>query len=281
MSDILQTILTRKRWELGVLQDALRGNVRVRPGTEWFPSADVLDRAGGWLKAGGCVRETRGFGAALRNDERLTVIAEIKRRSPSAGQIAAWDDPTDLATAYQDGGADAVSCLTDWQFFGGRPGFLPAVRDVFGGPVLRKDFAVDVIDLAIAAALGADAVLLIVAALGPRTARLLAEARAYGLDALVEVHDVRELDIAMAGGAQIVGVNNRDLRTFRVDLETTERLAAQLPASVLLVGESGIKTHQDAARMRRAGCDAVLVGESLARAGGKGIEALQAPGAGR
>jgi indole-3-glycerol phosphate synthase len=278
LSDILDTILARKRWELSVLRDAIRGVARVAPGTEWMPTRDVLDRAGAMLRAGGDARESRGFAEALRNPERLTVIAEIKRRSPSAGAIAAWDDPEPLATAYAAGGADAVSCLTDHRFFGGRPGFLPAVRSVFGGPVLRKDFVLDVIDLAVAAALGADAILLIVAALGSDTSRMVREARAYGLETVVEVHDVRELDLAMAGGAAVLGVNNRDLRTFTVDLGTTERLAEQVPSPVLLVGESGIKRPEDAARMRRAGCDAVLVGESLARAAGEGIAALQIAG---
>ncbi|MCO4769742.1 MAG: indole-3-glycerol-phosphate synthase [Deltaproteobacteria bacterium] len=278
MSDILDRILLRKRWELDILRDALRGNLRERPGADWFCGPEVLSRAKEMLRAGGVERTTRGFTHALRNEERLTVIAEIKRRSPSAGRIAAWEEPDDLATAYAEGGADAVSCLTDWEFFGGRPRFLPQVRTLFGGPVLRKDFVTDVVDLAVAAALDADAVLLIVAALGPETSRLQREARSFGLETLVEVHDVRELDLAMAAGAAVVGVNNRDLRTFTVDLGTTERLAEQLPSPVLLVGESGIKTPQDAARMRRAGCDAVLVGESLARRGGDGLAALQVAG---
>lgn len=278
MSDILERILTRKRWELAVLRDALRGNLRVPPGADWFCGPDTLETAKEWLKDGGCDRETRPFGSALRDEKRLTVIAEIKRRSPSAGRIAAWDDPQPLALAYNEGGADAVSCLTDWEFFGGKPAFLPQVRAVFNGPVLRKDFVTDIIDLAIAAALGADAVLLIVAALGPRTGELLREAAAFGLETLVEVHDVRELDMAMAVGASVVGVNNRDLRTFTVDLSTTERLAEQIPDSVVLVGESGIKSPSDAARMRRASCDAVLVGESLARKAGDGIKALQVQG---
>jgi len=278
VSDILDEILRRKRWELGVLRDGLRGNLRAGPSEPWFCGPAVLARAKALLDAGGAEPTERDFGGALRNEERLTVIAEVKRRSPSAGVIASWTDPTELAAAYQEGGADAVSCLTDHAFFGGQPGFLPRVRDVFGGPVLRKDFVTDVIDLAVARALDADAVLLIVAALGPETARLQREARAFGLQTLVEVHDQRELDLAMVAGAPIVGVNNRDLRTFWVDLATTERLAEQLPSPVALVGESGIKRPVDAARMRRAGCDAVLVGESLARKGGDGVSALQIVG---
>ena len=276
MSDILDRILRRKRWERDILRDGLRSGIwREKPGSTWVPSADVLDRARQLLKAGGGPAAERDFGAALRNEERLTVIAEIKRASPSAGVIAQWTDPQPLAMSYAEGGADAVSCLTDHSFFAGEPGFLPAVRAVFGGPVLRKDFVIDVVDLAVAAALGADAVLLIVAALGPGTATIAREARGFGLQTLVEVHDRRELDLAMAAGAEVIGVNNRDLNTFTVDLGTTERLAEGIPPFVTVVGESGIRSAADADRMRRAGCDAVLVGESLARAEGAGIESLQ------
>ncbi len=276
MSDILDKILRRKRWERDVLRDGLRSGVwRAQPGTGWVPAPEVLASARELLKAGGTNAVGRDFAGALSKGDRLTVIAEIKRASPSAGVIARWTEPEPLATAYGEGGADAVSCLTDHEFFAGRPDFLPRVRSVFGGPVLRKDFVIDVIDLAIAAALGADAVLLIVAALGPETTRFQAEARSFGLHTLVEVHDRRELDLAMAAGSLVVGVNNRDLTTFEVDLGTTERLAELIPPFVTLVGESGIKSPSDARRMRRAGCDAVLVGESLARAEGAGIEALQ------
>ncbi len=279
MNDVLDTILRRKRFERDLVRDGLRSGIwREQPGTTWVPSADVLDRARALLKTGGGGHtHPRDFGAALVHEGRLAVIAEIKRASPSAGIIAQWTDPVPLATAYREGGADAVSCLTDHTFFGGRPGFLPVVRSVFAGPVLRKDFVIDVIDLAIAAALGADAVLLIVAVLGADTVRFQAEARAFGLQTLVEVHDRRELDLAMAAGATVIGVNNRDLSTFAVDLGTTERLGELLPPFVTLVGESGIRNAADATRMRRAGCDAVLVGETLARAEGAGIQALQCP----
>lgn len=276
MNDILDQILRRKRWERDLLRDGLRSGIwREEPGATWVPSRDVLDRANALLKTGGGPGNGRDFGAALIHADRLAVIAEIKRASPSAGVIAQWTDPVPLAAAYSEGGADAVSCLTDHAYFAGRPDFLPKVRSVFGRPVLRKDFVVDVIDLAVAAALGADAVLLIVGVLGADTARFQAEARAFGLQTVVEVHDRRELDLAMASGALVIGVNNRDLTTFAVDLGTTERLGELVPPFVTLVGESGIKTAADATRMRRAGCDAVLVGETLARAEGAGIGALQ------
>ncbi len=273
---ILAEIGRRKRWEREVLRDALRGDLRVAPDSDWLPSEAALADAKRFLRQGGCDRDDRrAFGAALTDESELRVIAEIKRRSPSAGSFASWEDPAELAAAYADGGAGAISVLTDAHYFGGRPEFLATCRAVFGGPALRKDFLDDELDLAVSAALGADAVLLIVAMLGPRTTSLVRLARAYGLETLVEVHDQRELELAMAAGAPVVGVNNRDLRTFRVDLATTERLACQLPAPIVAVGESGVKGPPDAARLRKAGCDAILVGESLARTGGAGLSELR------
>ena len=272
---ILGEIAGRKRWEREILRDALRGNLRVPPDSPWLPSLEDLDRARAFLKQGGCEGSDRSFLDALSIDDRLSVVAEVKRASPSAGVIATWDVPDELAEAYARGGADAVSVLTDAHYFDGRPAFLQRVRGRFGGPVLRKDFLDDEADLAISAALGADAVLAIVALLGPRTSDFLRTARCYGLDVLVEVHDRRELDYAMAAGSAVIGINNRDLRTFRVALETTERLAELIPSPVLLVAESGIRSATDAVRMRRAGADAILVGEHLARSGGEGLAELQ------
>jgi indole-3-glycerol phosphate synthase len=276
VTGILSEIGRRKRWERQVLRDALSGDLRVPPDSDWLPSASVLEEAKSFLRQGGrAAGDRRGFAAALTDENELRVIAEIKRRSPSAGAFASWTDPAELAASYASGGAAAVSVLTDAHYFGGRPGFLTAARQVFGGPALRKDFLHDELDLAISAALGADAVLLIVAMLGPETARLVRLARAYELDVLVEVHDQRELELAMASGAPVLGINNRDLRTFKVDLGTTERLACQVPGPVVVVGESGVKGPADAARLRKAGCDAILVGESLARSGGAGLEELK------
>lgn len=286
LSGILARIEERKAQERAELKRALAacGAAELRapgpsaadgaiPHAPFLPDPATLARAAAILRDG-ANSSGRSLAAALRQD-RLTVIAEIKRRSPSAGAIATWDDPVPLASAYASGGAAAMSVLTDVDFFGGSPSFLPACRGVFAGPVLRKDFLGCAEDLALSRALGADAVLLIVAVLGERTAELLAMARSFGLEALVEVHDADELDVALAAGARIVGVNHRDLTTFTVDLGLTERLSAQIPRDVVLVGESGIRSPDDARRMRRAGADAVLVGESLARAGGAGLEALR------
>lgn len=196
----------------------------------------------------------------------LSVIAEIKRRSPSRGQIAPSLDPGSQAQAYIEGGAGAISVLTEPDFFDGSPEDLQAVAGL-GVPVLCKDFILDPVQIHQAVAWGAAAVLLIVAALDDEDLKgLLASAESAGLDALVEVHTATEARRAIAVGARIVGVNNRDLGDFRVDLATSESLAPILDTADLTVAESGIFTPEDAARMRAAGYDAVLVGEALVRA---------------
>ncbi|MGH9051260.1 MAG: indole-3-glycerol phosphate synthase TrpC [Acidimicrobiia bacterium] len=211
----------------------------------------------------------RDFAAALRPPTgKLAVIAEIKRRSPSKGDLAPDLDPAVTAKAYETGGAAALSVLTDRVFFGGSIDDLRAARDATAVPVLRKDFTIDETQVLEARAVGADALLLIVAAL-PDDA-LLAELHAFagdlGLTALVEVHDEAELDRALAAGAVVVGVNCRDLATFSEDLGVAERLARRLPPEVIAVAESAIRVPVDASRMAGAGFDAVLVGEALVRA---------------
>ena len=196
------------------------------------------------------------------------MIAEIKRRSPSKGDLAPGLDPARLATSYVSGGAAALSVLTDVESFGAKPDDLAMARAASGLPVLRKDFTVAEADVADARLMGADAVLLIVAALGADELRRFFDlATELGLDALVEVHDEGELDLALALGASLVGVNQRDLVTFAVDTERAERLAAAIPEGVTAVAESGIAGGADAARLGAVGYDAVLVGEHLVRAG--------------
>jgi indole-3-glycerol phosphate synthase len=208
----------------------------------------------------------RGFRAALAGASGPAVIAEIKRRSPSGGEIRADFDPVACAGAYAAGGASALSVLTDAHFFGGALEHLVAARAAVTLPVLRKDFVVDRYQIDEARAHGADAVLLIVAALDPvALGELFSHARARDLDVLVEVHDEAELRVALDTGADLVGVNNRDLRTFVTDLATTERLAPGVPPSVLLVAESGISGSADVRRLAGAGARAFLVGESLMR----------------
>jgi indole-3-glycerol phosphate synthase len=209
----------------------------------------------------------RGFAGALRAADRLAVVAEVKRRSPSKGDLTPDLDPAAVARQYAEGGASCLSVLTDRDWFGGSPDDLQAARAAVSLPVLRKDFTVAPADVCDARIMGADAVLLIVAALADaELADLHALAGELGLDALVEVHDEAELDRAQAVGATLVGVNQRDLVTFEVDTQRAERVAARIPGTVVRVAESGIRGPDDAARLHAAGYDAVLVGESLVTA---------------
>lgn len=202
----------------------------------------------------------------------VTVIAEVKRASPSKGEIAPGIDAAEVARDYIAGGASAISVLTDERFFRGSLDDLRVVAAVAHDPsrptpVLRKDFIIDPYQITEARAAGADCILLIVASLDDeRLKSLLQQAHNLGMDALVEVHDEQELDRALKAGATLVGVNSRDLRTFTVDLETIERLAVLVPPDITLVGESGIRTREDVERLGQAGVRAVLVGETLMRA---------------
>jgi len=208
----------------------------------------------------------KDFVGALRGP-RLAIIAEMKQRTPTMGVLAEEYRPIDLARAYSDGGAAAISVLTHMAGFGGRPEHVGAARLATDLPILRKDFITDPYEIGEARAAGADAVLLIVAALdAAELRRLLAVVRSRGLSALVEVHDDSETNAALEAGAPAIGVNHRDLRTFEVDLGLTERLRPLIPQGVPLVAESGIRSVEDARRMRDAGADAILVGELLMRA---------------
>jgi indole-3-glycerol phosphate synthase len=212
---------------------------------------------------------TRDFAAALRRPAGapVRVLAEIKRASPSAGPIRPGADPAEIAAEYHAAGAAAISVLTDEQFFDGRLEFLQQVRDRVPMPLLRKDFIIDPFQVTEARAAGADAILLIVAALtAAQLADLLQAATLCQLHALVEVHDAREAEVALAAGASVLGVNHRDLKTFTIDMSLTETIAKRVPPSVVLVAESGIKTAADVRRLGDAGAHAVLVGETLMRA---------------
>jgi indole-3-glycerol phosphate synthase len=223
---------------------------------------DLIARAGS-------LEPTRGFRRALVDasaDGGLAVIAEVKRRSPSKGALAVDLDPAELAQAYSAGGAACLSVLTDEEFFGGSADDLAAARAACALPVLRKDFTVSALDVADARLMGADAVLLIAAALDPaELGELAALARELGLDALVEVHDELELGVALDLGADLVGVNQRDLVTFEVDTDRAVRLASAMPVEVVAVAESGIRGGADGRRLAAAGYHAVLVGEALVR----------------
>jgi len=219
------------------------------------------------LTAAQTMAPARGFRRALTNDPGLSVVAEIKRRSPSKGDLNVELDPAAVASAYARGGAACLSVLTDAEFFGGVVTDLQAARAVTSLPVLRKDFTVSANDVVDTRLIGADCVLLIAAALDKHELiewhRLAVE---VGLDALVEVHDESELDVAIEAGATLVGVNQRDLVTFAVDHDRAARMATAMPAEVVKVAESGVRDARDARRLADAGYDAILVGESLVTA---------------
>ncbi|HEY8080711.1 MAG TPA: indole-3-glycerol-phosphate synthase [Acidimicrobiales bacterium] len=234
------------------------------------------------MKAAGRVADPPSLLDALvrSGGEPLRVIAEVKRRSPSAGALAADLDPAALAAAYEDGGAAAISVLTDAPHFGGSPDDVARVRSATTLPVLRKDFTVSGLDVADARIMGASGVLLIVAALSRREVRSFLElADALGITALVEVHDAAELEVALDLGALVVGVNQRDLNTFEIDPNRAESLAASFPSDVVTIAESGIGDADAARRCAELGYDAVLVGEAFVRAAdpSSAVAAFRAP----
>ena len=218
--------------------------------------------------------DIRGFASALRQGEgKLALVAEVKKASPSAGVIVESFEPVAIAKNYARAGVEAISILTDEKFFQGHLSYLELIRAAVPQPLLRKDFILDPIQIMEAAAAGADAILLIVAALTQEAlVRLLETALLYQLDALVEVHTLAELDRALATDATLIGINNRNLATFEVDLSTTEKLSEQVPNEIVLVSESGIRTAEDLARIKACGVDAVLIGEALMRGQGAFLE---------
>lgn len=249
MSNILNQICADKR-------EYLRERKRVKPPSEVYAAA-------------GRATSPRGFSDRLK--EAIAVgnyglIAEIKRASPSKGVIRDDFDPVALASAYVAGGATCLSVLTDYPYFKGRNSYLSAARSAVKLPVLRKDFILDPYQVAESRAIGADCVLLILSALDNGQAAELASAAAeFGMDVLVEVHDRHEMDRAIELGAPLIGINNRNLKTLKVDLGTTETLARELPEDRLLVSESGFSAPSDLARMAALGVQCFLIGESLMR----------------
>ena len=213
----------------------------------------------------GPARRGRPFSEGLI-DEGISLIAEMKRSSPSKGPIRPGASVSEVVRAYQEAGARAVSVLTEGEYFGGSLDDLVEARAACDLPLLRKDFVVDEYQLLEARAAGADAVLLIVAALKKKRLRkLMAAASDLGMDALIEVHDEDEVETAIEAGAELIGINNRDLHSLEVDLDTTFRLLADVPAGTVVVAESGITEREDVERLEEAGVDAILVGEVLMR----------------
>ena len=235
---------------------------RADAATDDRPLDALIERAAAMAPA-------RGFHARVGDDagDSLAVISEIKRRSPSKGDLDVGLDPAELARTYERGGASCLSVLTDVEFFGGSTADLHAARAATGLPVLRKDFTVGERDVCDARLIGADCVLLIAVALSPAEVISLHRlAVDIGLDVLVEIHDEAELDVALAAGATMIGVNQRDLVTFHVDHQRAVRMAGRIPDDVIKVAESGVRDASDARSLRDAGYHAVLVGETLVTA---------------
>ncbi|OPL14539.1 MAG: indole-3-glycerol phosphate synthase [delta proteobacterium ML8_D] len=240
---ILDTIITHKRREL---KDRQRK---------------------GFIPSGHEVFSPRGFRKALVSDPGVSIIAEVKKASPSKGLLCQDFEPATIARDYQTGGAKAVSVLTDEKFFQGKPEFIPQIHGEISLPLLRKDFIIDHLQIEEARLWGADAVLLIAAVLdGSMLSELLIHTKEKGLDSLVEVHNEREMERALSANADLIGINNRNLEDLSVSIETTFRIKKALPEGMPLVSESGISTPDDIKRLLDAGVAAALIGEALVKA---------------
>lgn len=207
-------------------------------------------------------KDTRDFKYAL-SKKGISIIGEIKKASPSKGIIRENFNPENIAELYEELGVDAISVLTEDKYFLGNDKYLSLAKSVTSKPVLRKDFIIDEYQIFESKAIGADAILLIVSTLNKDLSKYYSQAKQLGLNCLVEVHDMQELEIALNAGCDIIGINNRDLKTFNVDLKTTEMLKHHIPEGILVVSESGIKDSNDIKYLKELGIDAVLIGETF------------------
>lgn len=250
MMNVLNAIVLQKQKEVTLLKTQL----------ERAPNSSLAKRFHGNLK-----RPINGCFKSALSKSGLSVIAEIKRRSPSKGYLSSIPDPVLLAKSYAAGGARVLSVLTDTEFFGGNLEDLRHVKASIDIPVLRKDFIIDEIQIAESIEAGADAILLMVSVLGKKTSQFLTYARELGIEALVEVHHPEELEIALEAGADVIGINHRDLSTFGMNRDLGFKMIEEMPDSVIKVAESGMDSPMMARRFYEAGFDAVLIGEALVK----------------
>ncbi len=259
-SSILKKTIPKKKKAASILDKIVEA--KMPEVEELQDEYDLSDYIAGALE----IEDHRDFRGAIANAERMALIAEVKKASPSAGIIREDFDPVAIAKAYEEAGATALSVLTEKNFFQGDLKYLEQIREAVSLPLLRKDFIVDEYQVVESKLAGADAVLLICSLLDwRRVLSLMTLTRRLQMTCLVEVHNTRELDIALIAGADLIGINNRDLDTFEIDLDTTSKLTSHIHDPIPIVAESGISKPEDIAKVKQAGAKAVLVGEALMR----------------
>lgn len=264
---ILDDIVAYKRMQLKVEKEAnpeFLSEKKKKRKPEFLLKSEEEANAQSLINGETKSMEVRDFKAAL-NKDNISIIGEIKRASPSAGEIKKEFDLESIAKVYESIEIDAISVLTEKKFFLGSDEYINQVKKLTSKPILRKDFIIDKYQIYQSKAIGADAILLIASVLGSSIKDFYEEARSIGLHCIAEVHNIEELNIVLSAGCDIIGINNRDLKTFKVDLKTTENLIKYIPGNITIVSESGIKTPDDIIYLKSLGVNAVLIGETLMR----------------